>query len=127
MYVPILKNRTVEMSVLSQLAEIGVFNSTSVFPLVELIQERTRSNNKNTILDDLAELLNINSSMTLMIDFLKSTKLNSTTDAVRNYVTLSTRQADFCIEEMCKLGSFSQRVIPGISYLRENPSFNKIT
>ena len=73
MYVPILKNRTIEMSVLSQLAEIGVFNSTSVLPLVELIQEKTRSNNKNTILDDLAELLNINSSMTLMIDFLKST------------------------------------------------------
>lgn len=95
MYVPILKNRTIEMSVLSQLAEIGVFNSTSVLPLVELIQEKTRSNNKNTILDDLAELLNVNSSMTLMIDFLKSTKLNSTTDAVRNYVTLSTRQVDF--------------------------------
>lgn len=127
MYVPILKNRTIEMSVLSQLAEIGVFNSTSVLPLVELIQEKTRSNNKNTILDDLAELLNINSSMTLMIDFLKSTKLNSTTDAVRNYVTLSTRQVDFCIEEMYKLSSFSQRVIPVISYLSENPSLNRIT
>lgn len=127
MYVPILKNRTIEMSVLSQLAEIGVFNSTSVLPLVELIQEKTRSNNKNTILDDLAELLNVNSSMTLMIDFLKSTKLNSTTDAVRNYVTLSTRQVDFCIEEMCKLSSFSQRVIPVISYLSENPSLNRIT
>ena len=32
MYVPILKNRTIEMSVLSQLAEIGVFNITSVLP-----------------------------------------------------------------------------------------------
>lgn len=127
MYVPILKNRTVEMSVLSQLAEIGVFNSTSVLPLVELIQEKTRSNNKNTILDDLAELLNTNSSMALMIDFLKSTKLNSTTDAVRNYVTLSTRQVDFCIEEMRKLSSFSQRVIPVISYLSENPSLSRIT
>lgn len=127
MYVPILKNRTVEMSVLSQLAEIGVFNNTNVFPLVELIQEKTRSNNKNTILDDLAELLNTNSAMALMIDFLKSTKLNSTTDAVRNYVTLSTRQADFCIEEMRKLSSFSERVIPVISYLSENPSLNRMT
>lgn len=127
MYVPILKNRTVEMSVLSQLAKIGVFNSISVLPLVELIQEKTRSNNKNTILDDLAELLNTNSSMSLMIDFLKSTKLNSTTDAVRNYVTLSTRQVDFCIEEMHKLVSSSQRVIPVISYLSENPSLSRIT
>lgn len=127
MYVPILKNRTVEMSVLTQLAELGVFNNTTVLPLVELIQERTRSNNKNTILDDLAELLNTNSDMTLMIDFLKSTKLNSTTDAVRNYITLSTRQVDFCIEETFKLRDFSDRVIPVISYLSENVSLSRIT
>lgn len=127
MYVPILKNRTVEMSVLSQLAEIGVFNNTTVLPLIELIQEKTRSNNKNTILDDLAELLNTNSEMSLMIDFLKSTKLNNTTDAVRNYVTLSTRQVDFCIEETLKLSSFSKRVIPVISYLSENVSLSRIT
>lgn len=127
MYVPILKNRTVEMSVLSQLAQIGVFNSTTVFPLVELIQEKTRSNNRNTILEDLAELLNANSKMSLMIDFLKSTKLNRTTDAIRNYVTLSTRQVDFCIKEMLKLSSFSERVIPVISYLSENVSLSRIT
>lgn len=126
MYVPILKNRTVEMSVLSQLAEIGVFNNATVFPLIELIQEKTRSNNKNTILDDLAELLNVNPQMSLMIDFLKSTKLNNTTDAVRNYVTLSTRQADFCIAETYKLNSFSERVIPVISYLSDNISLDRI-
>lgn len=127
MYVPILKNRTVEMSVLSQLAEIGVFNKATVIPLVELIQERTRSNNKNTILDDLAELLSTNSDMALMIDFLKSTKLNSTTDAVRTYITLSTRQVDFCIEETLKLREFSERVIPVISYLSENVSLSRMT
>lgn len=42
MYVPIMKNRTVEMSVLTQLAGLGVFNNTeNVFPLVELIQEKS--------------------------------------------------------------------------------------
>ena len=127
MYVPILKNRTVEMSVLPQLAEIGVFNDSTVLPLVELIQERTRSNNKNTIMDDLAELLDANSQMSLMIDFFKSTKLNSTTDAVRNYVTLSTRQVDFCVRELRNLSSFSERVVPVISYLSENPSLSRIT
>lgn len=127
MYVPVLKNRSVEMSVLSQLAQIGIFNSTTIFPLVELIQEKTRSNNKNTILDDLAELLDANSEMSLMIDFLKSTKLSRTTDAVRNYVTLSTRQVDFCINEAFKLSSFSERVVPVISYLSESVSLNRIT
>ena len=72
MYIPILKNRTVEMSVLTQLAKIGVFSDSSIFPLIELIQEKTRSNNKNTFLDDLAELLAANPQMSLMIDFLKS-------------------------------------------------------
>ncbi len=127
MYVPILKNRTVEMSVLSQLAKLGVFNESNVFPLVELIQEKTRTNNKNTIIEDLAELLYYTPEMSLMIDFLKSAKLNNTTDAIRNYVTLSTRQPDFCIEEMLKLKSYSQRVVPVVSYLNDNFSLERIT
>jgi hypothetical protein len=115
------------MSVLSQLTEMGVFNNTTVFPLIELIQEKTRSNNKNTILDDLAKLLEANPEMSLMVDFLKSTKLNGTTDAVRNYVTLSTRQVDFCIGETLKLRPFSERVIPVISYLSDNVSLSRIS
>lgn len=127
MYIPILKNRTVEMSVLTQLAKIGVFSDSSIFPLIELIQEKTRSNNKNTFLDDLAELLAANPQMSLMIDFLKSAKLNNTTESVRNYVTLSTRQADFCITEIQKLNFFSERIIPVISYLSDNVSLTRIT
>lgn len=127
MYVPVLKNRSVEMSVLFQLAQVGVFNSGTVLPLIELIQEKTRSNSKNTILDDLAELLDTNSEMSLMIDFLKSTKLNRTTDAVRNYITLSTRQMDFCTREISKLNFYADRVVPVISYLNETPSLERIT
>lgn len=127
MYVPVLKNRTVEMSVLSQLAGIGVFDNTNILPLVELIQEKTRTNNKNTIIDDLSELLSETPQMSLMIDFLKSTKLNNTTDAIRNYVTQSTRQVEFCIEEMLKFKAHSARVIPVISYLSDNVSLDRIT
>lgn len=39
------ENRTVEISVLQQLGAMHVFDG-DVIPLVELIQERTRSNNK---------------------------------------------------------------------------------
>ena len=127
MYVPVLKNRTVEMSVLSQLARRGVFDNSNILPLVELIQERTRTNNKNTIIDDLSELLNETPQMSLMIDFLKSTKLNNTTDAIRNYVTQSTRQVEFCIEEMLKFKAHSARIIPVISYLSDNVSLDRIT
>ncbi len=128
MYVPILKNRTVEMSVLTQLANIGVFDdSSNVLPLIELIQDKTRTNNKNTIMDELAELLDSTPHMFLMIDFFKSIKLNNTTDAIRNYVTQSTRQADFCIEEILKLKKFSSRIIPVISYLNDNVSLDRIS
>lgn len=126
MYVPILKNRTVEMTVLSQLASAGVFDNTNVLPLIELIQEKTRTNNKNTIIDDLAEILNETPQMSIMIDFFKSTKLNNTTDAIRNYVTQSTRQSEFCIEEMLKLKQYPTRIIPVISYLSENVSLERI-
>lgn len=127
MYVPILKNRTVEITVLNQLAEIGVFDNTRIFPIIELIQEKTRSNNKNTFLDDLVNLLDRYPEMSLMIDFFKSTKLNNTTAAIRNYVSLSTRQPDFCIAEAKKLSTFSERVVPVISYLNENVSLSRIT
>lgn len=127
MYVPVLKNRTVEMSVLSQLAGMGVFDNSNILPLVELIQERTRTNNKNTIIDDLSELLNETPQMSLMIDFLKSTKLNNTTDAIRNYVTQSTRQVEFCVEEMLKFKAHSTKIIPVISYLTDNVSLDRIT
>ena len=46
MYVPVMKNRTVEVGVLQKLSTMHVFDG-SIIPLVELIQEKTRSNNKH--------------------------------------------------------------------------------
>lgn len=120
MYVPVMKNRTVEMNVLTQLASLGVFNDTEiVFPLVEVIQEKIRANANTTYIDLLIDLLKENSDMSVMIDFYKSTKLNSTTDTIREYVTKSTRQPEFCISEMNKFSEFSERVVPVISYLAD--------
>lgn len=120
MYVPVMKNRTVEMNVLTQLASLGVFNNTKkVFPLIELIQEKIRTNTNTLYMDFLIKLLKENSDMSVMIDFYKSTKLNSTTDTIREYVTKSTRRAEFCISEMNKFNEFSERVVPVISYLAD--------
>lgn len=87
------ENRTVEISVLQQLGAMHVFDG-DVIPLVELIQERTRSNNKNTFIQDLCNLLENAPKMHVMVDFYKSTKLRSTTDAIREYVTMSVRFPD---------------------------------
>ena len=105
MYVPIMKNRTVEVSVLQQLSDIHVFDG-NVIPLVELIQEKTRSNNKNTFIQDLAQLLLNAPKMQIMVDFYKSTKLRNTTDAIREYVMASVRRPDFCINEIRNSLSF---------------------
>lgn len=78
MYVPVMKNRTVEMNVLTQLASLGVFNNTKkVFPLIELIQEKIRTNTNTLYMDFLIKLLKENSDMSVMIDFYKSTYLGT--------------------------------------------------
>ena len=51
-----MKNRTVEVSVLRQLSMMGVFDNT-VIPMIELVQERTRSNMKNSFLHTMLPIL----------------------------------------------------------------------
>ena len=126
MYVPIMKNRTVEVSVLQQLSSMHVFDQ-NVIPLIELIQDKTRSNNRNTFIQDLEKYLSDAPQMRIMVDFFKSTKLRNTTDAIREYVTLALRQPDFCIGELAKLQRFNDRVIPVISYLSDSISLERIT
>ena len=126
MYVPIMKNRTVEVSVLQELSKLHVFGD-SIIPLVEIIQEKTRSNNKNTLLQDLLAILSEEPSMKVMVDFYKSTKLRNTTDAIREYVTMSVRYPSFPIEQIATLQQCERQVIPVISYLPENVSLERIT
>ena len=102
MYVPILKNRTVEVSVLQKLSELHVFDK-DIIPLVEVIQERTRSNNKNTFMQDLLTLLCKVPEMKVMVDFYKSAKLRNTTDAIREFVTMSVRYPEFAVDQIRQL------------------------
>lgn len=125
MYVPVMKNRTVEVSVLQKLSELGVFGD-NVIPLIELIQERTRSNVKSTFLEDLVEILKANSSMVVMLDFLKTTKLRSTSESIREYITRIIRYPDFIEHELSKVYSVSDQVIPVISYMQEDFSLEHL-
>lgn len=125
MYIPVMKNRTVEVGVLQQLSAMHVFDG-NIIPLVELIQEKTRSNNKNTFIQDLCEILADAPDMHLMVDFYKSTKLRNTTDAIREYVTMSVRLPDFCVNELIPLAQYRDRVVPVVSYLSESISLDRI-
>lgn len=126
MYVPIMKNRTVEVSVLQQLCELNVFGE-NIIPLIEIIQEKTRSNNKTTFIQDLTSILDDYPNTRIMVDFLKSTKLRSTTDAIREYITKSTRHPDFCLGELTPLFPYNDQVIPVISYLTENADLSRMS
>ena len=125
MYIPVMKNRTVEVGVLQQLSSMHVFDG-NIIPLVELIQEKTRSNNKNTFIQDLCDILADAPDMHLMVDFYKSTKLRNTTDAIREYVTMSVRLPDFCVNELIPLAQYRDRVVPVVSYLSESISLDRI-
>jgi len=125
MYIPVLKNRTVEVSVLQQLSQIGVFDH-SIIPLVELIQERTRSNMKNTFFDELISIMEAAPNMRVMLDFYKSTRLRNTSDAIREYITRTVRQPDFFQSELYKIVQFNDRVIPVLSYIPETVSIERL-
>lgn len=125
MYVPVMKNRTVEVSVLQQLSAMHVFDG-NIIPLVELIQEKTRSNNRNTFIQDLCTILENAPDMHMMVDFYKSTKLRNTTDAIREYVTMAIRIPEFGISKLVPLAEYSDRIVPVVSYLSESVSLERI-
>lgn len=125
MYIPVMKNRTVEVSVLNNLAGLHVFNE-NIIPLVEIIQEKTRSNNIKVFLEELSELISNHPEMMVMVDFYKSTKLRSTTDAIREYITKNTRSPEFVMDQLSLLENCAEQIIPIISYLPEAINWERI-
>lgn len=125
MYIPVMKNRTVEVSVLQKLAPMGVFDD-AVIPLIELIQEKTRSNMKSSFIEELRDMLQAEEKMSVMVDFFKSAKLRNTTDSIRDYISRIVRQPEFCYEELDKLDDFRDRVIPVVSYMTGDISIQRL-
>ncbi len=122
MYIPIMKNRTVEVSVLTQLSELNVFGS-NIIPMVEIVQEKTRSNAKTTFLQDLSDLLEKNPNMRVMVDFFKSTKLRNTSDSIREYISKIVRQPNFIITELLQIKpNVRKQIIPVVSYMSDDYS-----
>ena len=121
-----MKNRTVEVGVLQKLSELHVFDG-NITPLIEVIQEKTRSNNKNSFLQDLLSILQNSPSMKVMVDFYKTTKLRNTTDPIREYVTMTVRNPDFSLSQLLQLQDCADRVIPVVSYLPDGVVLDRIT
>lgn len=119
MYVPILKNRSVEMNIINDFTTNRLWGS-KIIPLLELVQEKVKTNAKETTIGDLKSLLT-SYRQTIFIDFYHSTKINNTQATIKDYLSKINRQPEFHIVEFQKLVSVSQYVIPVISYLSELP------
>lgn len=120
MYIPILKNRTIEMKSLKCLSKIPLSNKT--IPLIEIIQERLQSNSKNTFIDILPEI--INSNNLIMVDFLRTTLPKSINTDIKQFINNISRNHTLYIDSILKLNKFSN-IIPVLSY-REGYTDDKL-
>lgn len=112
MYIPVLKNRTIEMSVISDLLEVRISKET--LPLFEVIQEKTRSNSNKTYIDDLNELFT-RYSHNFFLDIPKFNLNSSTSEPVHAFQTSVNRQENFVYQQMLHCQKIPG-VIPVISY-----------
>jgi len=116
MYVPILKNRTIEMSVIKKLVVQGLQEST--LPLFEIIQEKSRSNSRKTYIDELNEIYTTNMGL-FFLDFPKLDITASTSKSVQEFIIRVNRQESF-VREQFELCKSINGVIPVVSFRKKD-------
>ena len=101
MYVPILKNRTIELSVMKELVNIGL--NVGTIPLFEIIQAKSRSNSNKTYIDELEEIFS-SVNHPFFLDFPKLNITASTAKPVQEFLTKVNRQHSFTRDQfaLCK-------------------------
>lgn len=112
LYVPILKNRTIEMRVIKELISIGL--SYNTIPMIEVIQEKSRSNSNQDYVEEIKNLF-INSNKNFFLDIPKINITGSTSEAVRNFMTRINRQKGFWFNELKRFNNVDG-AIPVLSY-----------
>ncbi len=123
MYVPIMKNRTIEMSVIKELINIGI--STNTLPMIEIIQEKSRSNSHKNYIEEIGEIFE-KADNKFFLDIPKINITSSTAEPIQIFMTRVNRQRNFFIEQLIKCKDISG-IIPVISYNnREIPNIKII-
>ncbi|MFA5448306.1 MAG: hypothetical protein WC233_08520 [Sphaerochaeta sp.] len=116
MYVPILKNRAIEISVIKELVEGNLTNNT--IPLFEIVQEKSRSNSKKTYIDELREIFS-KSRNRFLIDFPQLDVTAATSDSMRNFLIQVNRNKDFIFEQFNQCKNIDN-AIPVISFRKND-------
>lgn len=118
-YVPMLKNRSIEMNIIRDFTQHKLWGPF-IIPLIELVQEKTKTNAKATTIEELTELIST-SNQKMFIDFYHSTRINNTQQSIKEYLAKINRSTEFHLQEMEKFKEVNQCVIPVVSYLPELP------
>jgi len=114
LYVPILKNRSVEVSVLEDLLKIPLSEHTT--PLVEIIQERVRSNSPSPFVEQLAKLLSQNPDRSqLFVDVPRLSAPSGIPSPVREFLIRANRDHSFWLSMLLSLAGLPG-VVPVVSY-----------
>lgn len=113
MYIPVLKNGSVEFNVLKQLYEIPI--PKQIIPMVEVIQEKVKTNLDKNFVDELSSIFRKHSEHSFLVDLVKTNVPHSTTPAVRDLLTKVNRKRDFYIHMLQRFHNI-KNAIPVISY-----------
>ncbi|PLX68147.1 MAG: hypothetical protein C0603_08545 [Denitrovibrio sp.] len=124
MYIPVIKNRTIEMGVLKEFLELELCDK--VIPMVEIIQEKTRSNSKNNYIDDLKSLF-LENERKFLLNFPQITPKRSNADPVKEFLTGIGRDNDLIFKNfvtceemrgMIPVISFNEKMLLGINDIK---------
>ena len=111
---PVLKNRTDEINVLKNLYQIPI--SKKILPMIEIIQDKIKTNSTNDFIDDLNVILNRQKvDHPFLIDLIKTNIPNNTTPVVRDFLTRANRIPGFYLGYLNRLKEI-KNAIPVISY-----------
>lgn len=112
MYLPILKNRSVEVDVLRNLVNLGL---TQTYPMLELVQQKVRTNARQDYVDEVAELLDQTESFTMFVDIPKMNVPQNVPQPIREFLVNANRNPQFSLDILLRLKGVNG-VIPVVSY-----------
>jgi len=112
MYIPIFKNRTIEISVAKELIKAGISNKT--IPMFEIVQEKSRSNSDKLFCDDLSEIFS-DTKHPFFVDISKNIASSSTSAPIKEFLAQVIRNKDFVISHLANCSKI-EGFVPVLSY-----------
>jgi len=117
MYVPILKNRPVEVGVLKDLFSVPLSNNT--IPMIEVIQKKVQTNSKYDFFEIIDQVTNRECcDNKYFVDIVKRNAPSRVIEPVRTFLTSVTRDPDYYLKILKNI-EHKNGLIPIVSYNKD--------